>query len=136
MKIIQSNLNKNKKNSQRITKFFKSFSKITYHILLVQLIFFWVFIPLSQTESVQWNSYIYDQFISGLAGPYADGYNLHWLEVPLNDAFAILGAKYMMFIVTFLLIMFLSILFYLLENNLKKGFKRLGTQIIGRKKKF
>ena len=129
MKILPSNLNENKKISRGITRFFKSFSKITYHILLVQLVFFWVYIPISATESFQWNDHFYIQYISDLAGPYANGFNLRWLEVPFNDALAILYIKYIMFIITFIVVLILSGIFYVFENKLQKGIKLIGSGI-------
>ncbi len=129
MKILPSNPNPNNKIKKGTTRFFKSFSKITYHILLVQLVFFWVIIPLSDTESFQWNVYWYNLSISDLAGPYADGFNLRWLEVPLNDAIEILGLKYLMFIVTFIVIIALSIGFYLMEKYLQRGLKYLSKAL-------
>ncbi|MBN1215913.1 MAG: acyltransferase [Candidatus Lokiarchaeota archaeon] len=126
MKLLPSNLDQNKKNNRKIVSFFRSFSKITYHILLVQAIFFWVIIPISDTNSFQWTPFWYDISMSNLVEPYlSGGGSILWREVPFNDAIVILEFKYLIYIFTLVVIVVLSLIFYKLDNRLQKGIKHL-----------
>jgi len=131
MKVLPSKLNENNPISQKTENFFKSFSKITYHILLVQTVFFMVSIPLSSTywDRLMIPEDIFDTIVEPIRAGIT---NVNLLSSQRFISYAI--AKTFFYIVIVAIVIAIALCFYLFESGLRKGFKKIGLSLKHMKK--
>ncbi|MBY9007728.1 MAG: hypothetical protein KGD63_13360, partial [Candidatus Lokiarchaeota archaeon] len=122
MKVLPSKLNENKKISQKTQKTVRFLSKLTYHILLVQIVYFFVQIPLSTTD---WDFLLINREIfSALLDPINAGVPMSMLST--ERYFGLFIAKCFFYFISVVIVISLSICFYLVESGFRKGFKKTG----------
>ena len=126
MKILPSKLNENKPLSQKTQIFFKSFSKVTYHILLVQGVFFMISIPLSSTywDSIMIPEDIYGTIIEPITAGITD---VNLLSFQRYISYMI--AKIFFYIIIVAIVIVIALCFYVFESSIRKGCKKIGEQI-------
>ncbi len=131
MKVLPSELNKDKPISKSISKFFEKYSRLTYHILLVQIVYFFISIPIYQYVSISINESFYKAFILPIVEPY--GITSEWdiqstqisLEASIGISIMRLIAVFINCAVTFTL----AIGFYKFEQGIQKNLKKIGKPL-------
>ncbi|MBN1215500.1 MAG: hypothetical protein JXA99_08645 [Candidatus Lokiarchaeota archaeon] len=132
MKILPSKLNKEKSISRKTQNFFRSFSKVTYHILLVQTVFFMIAIPLSSTywDNLMIPEDIYDTIVDPITAGITD---VHLMSIQRYMSYII--AKIFFFFIITAIVVTIALCFYLVESGLRISIKKTGTIIKGRLKR-
>ncbi|MBY9007630.1 MAG: hypothetical protein KGD63_12845, partial [Candidatus Lokiarchaeota archaeon] len=134
MKVLPSKLNKNKKISQKTQKSVRVMSKLTYHILLVQIVYFFIQIPLS---TANWDYFMIDDTLfNAILDPIISGVDMNMLTADIYLGLFI--AKSFFYFINFVIVVALALSFYLVESGIRKGFKKMGHMMIKNKedKKF
>ncbi len=124
--ILPHKLNEKKLISRSIYRFFKKYSKLTYHIFLVQIVYFFINIPVSQGYSVSVNESFFESFIRPLVRPFRIKHSWEFDFSLLNRSatFEVILLKLLIIFVNILLISLLAFGFYKIESFLKKPLER------------
>ncbi|MBN1216270.1 MAG: acyltransferase family protein [Candidatus Lokiarchaeota archaeon] len=129
MKVLPSELNKDKPRSQSITRFFEKYSKLTYHILLVQIVYFFINIPIMNDISISINQNMYQAFIQPITEPY--GIITSW-QLTNNPDLLSFNASICVSLIKLFLIFIncsatfsLAIIFYNIDTGLQRNLKKI-----------
>ncbi|MBY9005904.1 MAG: acyltransferase [Candidatus Lokiarchaeota archaeon] len=124
MKILPSKLNDNKKSLKNISRFFKGIAKLTYHILLVQIVYFFIAIPLEGVFHNP-NGVFYDIIVNPVVAPYLDAWgNLNVGTLDLGTSILILTTKLFVGILALSICISIAYMFYKLEFSIQRVLKK------------
>ncbi len=121
MKIFPSQLNKDKLRNQSISRFFKKYSRLTYHILLVQIVYFFVTIPIDYGISIGINNSLYDAFIAPIIAANGGDINL----ITINVATIIILMRAFTVFLNCAVSFSLARIFYNIDISLQKYLKKI-----------
>ncbi len=124
MMILPSELNKDKPRHQSISRFFKKYSKLTYHILLVQIVYFFINIPIIYGVSIGINGSLFDVFIQPFVDPY--GITAPWEDfsvVSFNIAILIILTRIFVIFLNCAVTFTLAKIFYNVDIGIQRNLK-------------
>ena len=124
MKILPSKLNENKKISQKTQNTVKFLSKLTYHILLVQIVYFFIQIPLS---TANWDYFLFNRVLfDAMLDPFSAGVDMNMMTA--DRYLGLFIAKCFFYFISVVIVISLSLCFYLIESGIRKGCKKIGEK--------
>ncbi|MBN1217155.1 MAG: hypothetical protein JXA99_17175 [Candidatus Lokiarchaeota archaeon] len=130
MKVLPSNLNKEKPRSESVSRFFEKYSKLTYHILLVQIVYFFINIPIAWGISITINNAFYNGFILPITEPY--GISASWMDhsiLSLKTSIAVGLLELFVIFINCAVVFTLAIWFRKVDLGIQKNLKKLGKKI-------
>ncbi|MBY9007754.1 MAG: acyltransferase [Candidatus Lokiarchaeota archaeon] len=131
MKFLPSELNQEKPRSRSISKFFKKYSKLTYHILLVQIVYFFISVPIFYGVSIGINSGFYEIFIDPIVEPYGitESYQFDYALLSLKASALIFSINLFLIFLNCAVTFTLAIWFRNIDSNIQKNLKKIGLKI-------
>ncbi len=127
MKVIPSTLNKKIYIFRLISGFIKKYSKLTYHIFLIQIIYFFINIPIARGISIGVNEFLFEVFIEPVVRAFGIRHSWEFDFTLLNDhtLFKVMIMKPFIVAINVLIISVLAFGFYKLDKRIKGIFKKI-----------